>query len=143
MKIVHTSSPQDQATTLRLPLSSDWQQARQFEQEGEWEKAIKIYKRMLKTQPLNEKLYDRLMIIYRKNKNYQKEKEIINTAIRVYEKFYKENEKTTITKKVAAISKALLKSLQMTDARGRPSPQREPVKRWTKRKQWLLNRLNS
>lgn len=137
MKVAHTSNPQDQ------PITGDWQQARQFEQEGEWEKAIKIYRRMLKTQPLNEKLYDRLMIIYRKNKNYQKEREIINTAIRLYEKFFKENEKATVTKKVATISKALLKSLQMTDEKGRPSPQREPVKRWTKRKQWLQSRLGS
>ena len=137
MKIVHIPNQRDQA------IMDDWQRARQFEQEGEWEKAIRIYQRLLKTQPLNEKLYDRLMIIYRKTKNYQKEKEIITTAIRVYEKFYKENERTAVTKKVAVISKALLKSLQMMDEKGRPSPQREPVKRWTKRKQWLQNRLSS
>ncbi len=137
MKIVHIPNQRDQA------IMDDWQRARQFEQEGEWEKAIRIYQRLLKTQPLNEKLYDRLMIIYRKTKNYQKEKEIITTAIRVYEKFYKENERTAVTKKVAVISKALLRSLQMTDEKGRPSPQRETVKRWTKRKQWVQNRLRS
>ena len=137
MKIAHTSNQQEQLMT------DDWQQARQFEQEGEWDKAAKLYQRLLKTQPLNEKLYDRMMIIYRKTKNYQKEKQIINTAIRVYEKFYKEKERTMVTKKVAAISKALLKSLQMTDEKGRPAPQREPIKRWSKRKQWLLNRAGS
>ena len=139
MKIAHAADQQEQLT-LRLSLSGDWQQARQFEQEGEWDKAIKLYQRMLKKQPFNEKLYDRLMIIYRKTKNYSKEKKIIDTAIRVYEKFYKEKERTVVTKKVAAISKALLKSLQMTDEKGRPAPQREPIKRWSKRKRWLLNR---
>ena len=137
MKIAHTSNQQEQLMT------DDWQQARQFEQEGEWDKAAKLYQRLLKTQPLNEKLYDRMMIIYRKTKKYQKEKQIINTAIRVYEKFYKEKERTVVTKKVAAISKALLKSLQMTDEKGRPAPQREPIKRWSKRKHWLLNRAGS
>jgi tetratricopeptide (TPR) repeat protein len=137
MKIVHAANQQEQLIT------NDWQRARQFEQEGEWDKAIKLYQLMLKAQPFNEKLYDRLMIIYRKTKNYQKEKKIIDTAIRVYEKFYKEKERAVVTKKVAAISKALLKSLKMTDEKGRPAPQREPIKRWSKRKHWLLNRLGS
>jgi len=44
----------------------------------------------LKKDPLHTDAYDRLMIIYRKEKDYKKELSVINSGIKVFEKFYKD-----------------------------------------------------
>ena len=51
--------------------------ARQHEQDDEKEEAIALYLKILRRQPRNEKIYDRLMILYRKTRQPQKEMDII------------------------------------------------------------------
>lgn len=65
--------------------------------------AIKEYEEAIKNNPLEEKAYDRLMIVYRKEKNYIKELKIINTGIKAFQNFYKSRKSGS--KKIAEISK--------------------------------------
>ena len=52
--------------------------------------AIELYNEILKENPLQIHAYDRLMILYRQEKDYKKELSIIHRGIKTYEKFYKE-----------------------------------------------------
>ena len=51
--------------------------------------AIELYNQILKRDALQKHAYDRLMIIYRQEKNYKKELSVINSGIKTFEKFYK------------------------------------------------------
>lgn len=117
-------------------------QAKQFESNDEPEKAIALYQKVIKENPLNEQAYDRLMIIYRKNKDAKKEKDIINKAIKAYEEFYKNIPKVSQSKKIVSLSRAFMKSTGLTDNKGKLLYQKEPLARWNKRKRVVEKKLN-
>ena len=83
---------------------------------------------------MNEYAYDRLMIIYRKNKEYKKEKAVIIKAIKAFEQFYKSTSKAPRSKKIILLSKAFMKSTGLADKKGKLLYQKEPLARWNKRK---------
>ena len=94
--------------------------------------AIKDYEEAIKLNPLAEKAYDRLMIIYREEKDYKNELRIINAGIKSFENFYRS--KKSSSKKVAEISKMLNRSFGFTDKKGNAVYEPEPIARWKKRK---------
>jgi tetratricopeptide (TPR) repeat protein len=77
--------------------------AKEVEQSQEFEQAAEIYEQVLKKDALEAEAYDRLMIVYRKLKEYQKELEVIDRGIAAFEDHYKS--KVSTTKKVIEISK--------------------------------------
>ncbi len=93
---------------------------------------IKDYEEAIKRNPLTEKAYDRLMILYRKQKDYKKELQLINSGIKAFESFYKS--KKSGSKKIADISKKLNRSFGFTDKKGNAVYDPEPIARWKKRK---------
>ena len=94
--------------------------------------AIKDYEDAIKKNGLAEKAYDRLMILYRKEKDHKNELRIINAGIKAFEKFYKSRKSNS--KKVAEISKRLNLSFGFTDKKGEAVYDPEPIARWKKRK---------
>src|SRR5688500_513453 len=88
-------------------------EAREFESSDEIDKAIKLYQRAIKMEPHNEIPYNRLMILYRKQKNYEEELELINKGIKTFEEFYRKKSEKLISKhkSAAKLSDALAKSL--------------------------------
>lgn len=94
--------------------------------------AIKEYEEAIKKNALAEKAYDRLMIVYRKEKNYKKELRTINAGIKAFESFYKS--KKSCSKKIADISNKLNRSFGFTDRKGNTLYDPEPIARWKKRK---------
>lgn len=94
--------------------------------------AIKEYEKAIKKNALAEKAYDRLMILYRKEKNYKKELRIIIAGIKAFESFYRS--KKSRSKKIAEISKKLNRSFGFTDKKGKTLYDPEPITRWKKRK---------
>lgn len=94
--------------------------------------AIKNYEGSIKKDSLAEKAYDRLMIIYRKEKEYKNELRIINAGIKAFGEFYKSRKSRS--KKVAEISKKLNSSFGFTDKKGNAVYDPEPIARWKKRK---------
>jgi hypothetical protein len=112
-----------------------------LEHEGEWALAADAWKKVISVHPLKARAYDRLMIIYRKLKEYNKELKIINAAIRQFNKKHKDRQ-PSFSKKVNLLSRALLKATGLADKKGNNIYQPDEVSRWQKRKELLLKRIN-
>ena len=110
-------------------------EAKAAEDAGEPETAIGIYEQALQLDQLNEYAYNRLMIIYRKLKDKKKELQIINTAVKAYQKFYSSKKRTT--KSITEISNKLNKSFGLADKKGTALYTPEPIATWQKRKELL------
>jgi hypothetical protein len=108
--------------------------AKQAEENNELEQAAVLYEKVLQNDPIQQNVYDRLMIIYRKLKQYKLELKTINNGIKAYENYYKPKVRGAKAKKVEAISAALLRSTGLTDKKGNHLYDPEPIGKWKKRK---------
>ena len=99
------------------------------------------YEKIIRKDRYNEKAYDRLMIIYRKNKDYTKELKLIEAGIRAFIELFNKAVKRKPDQKTIRLSRALLKLTGLSDKKGNPIYQREPINKWTKRKSILLSRM--
>ncbi len=135
MKVVHKNpGAKDEA--------ANWlTRAKELEAQGELDKAAAAFEKAIKENPLNEYAYDRLMIIYRKNKEYKKEKAVIVAGVKAFRQFYKSMEKRHASKKVVSLSNALLKATGLADKKGKPLYEKEPLERWNKRMQIVVKKL--
>ncbi len=111
-------------------------QAKEAELASDIEKAIRYYEKATRLKPLEPFAYNRLMIIYRKGKNYTAE---LNTIKRGIEKILQEKQKreknfNTKHKKAARLSKTLLKVLGLAGSKDTDTAYSEPVNTWQKRK---------
>lgn len=134
MKVVHSNREVPET-------DDDWlSHALEHEEEGEWEEAATAYEKLLKRSPRNEKIFDRLMIMYRKLKNYKKELATIDNAIQAFE-IRQDTGRKPIDKKISRISNALLKATGLMNKKGGNLYQPGPVARWEKRKETVMKRL--
>ena len=122
-----------------VTLKQTIKEAQQAEEKEDISLAIKDYEEAIQKNPLAERAYDRLMILYRKDKNYKKELQLINSGIKAFEKFYKSRKSNS--KKIADISKKLNRSFGFTDKKGNAVYDPEPIARWKKRKITVEKRL--
>ncbi len=97
------------------------------------------YENIVKKNPHQQKAYERLMVLYRQQKEYKKELHIINTAIKVFEKLY--TSPKSKGKEVAAISKQLNRALGLVDKKGKALFEQEPLSTWRKRREIVLKKL--
>ena len=102
--------------------------------------AIQLYRQVLKMDSMQIPAYDALMKIYRQEKAYKKELAIINSGIKVYEKYYKDHSGKH-TKEVKAISEKLNKSFGLVDKKGTKLYNPEPIGRWQSRKEIVNKKL--
>ena len=116
--------------------------ANELERNGELDEAASLYEKIIIAEPNRETAYNRLMIILRKQKKYKKELALINKGVKAFKKFYDPGSKKPFNKKVEQISQALLKSTGLADKKGAPLFQKEPIGRWTRRKQIVEKKLN-
>jgi tetratricopeptide (TPR) repeat protein len=135
MKVVHNSR--------KDPLSARelLERAKELEQENEPAQAAELYEKVIKSDPKNEFVYDRLMIIYRKEKEYKKELAIIKAGIKKFEEIHQSYIKLTPSKRITDLSKKLLKATGLADKKGRPLHDREPIARWRKRKEVVEKKI--
>lgn len=116
--------------------------AKQLEKQGDFEEAIAVYEKIIKKNPVNEYVYNRLMIIHRKNKKYKKEKAVIDAAIKAFQQLYSKSLRLSPTSKVKALSKQILKATGLADkTTGKLLYEREPLYRWNKRRELLLRKI--
>jgi tetratricopeptide (TPR) repeat protein len=117
--------------------------AMQKEKDGDLSGAEKAYLKILGTSPTAYKVYDRLMVIYRKQKEYRKELAIIGKAIKVFETNLLANQKEWITRHKAAarLSKSLAISLGVMDKKGLPVTADPMLEKWQKRKELVHKRI--
>ena len=118
------------------------QQAATAEKNDDLELAEELYKKQLDQKAFNEFIYKRLMIIYRKQKRYKEELDIINKGLEHFEedRTNKLTEKNT-SASVKRLSNSLNKSLGLTDNKGKLLYEPEPVPSWKKRKAIVQKKL--
>lgn len=138
MKVAHKNRKVDTIADI----STDWKAAgSQMENEGDNKNAIKLYEAMLKKQMHNAYIYDRLMILYRKEKNYKKELSIITSAIKKFTELLQPR-KNSHSKKIANLSRSILHSVGLATKKGQALYQPQPIARWEKRKKITLKKIH-
>jgi len=60
-------------------------QAKVLEADGEIDEAMEVYQRVLKNDPLNETAISRLLVLYRRRKEYKQELALLRSALSAYE----------------------------------------------------------
>jgi tetratricopeptide (TPR) repeat protein len=118
------------------------QQAATAEKNDDLELAEKLYKKQMKQKAFNAFVYTRLMIIYRKQKKYQEELEIINKGIQHFKEHQeKHSASKTSNAAIKKLSNSLNKSLGLTDKKGNFLYEPEPLPAWKKRKATVEKKL--
>lgn len=115
-------------------------EAKEAENTENIEDAVRLYQEAMSTDQLNEHAYNRLMMLFRKQKNYKKELGIINEGIKVFEKYY-ESRIPNKSKTIIAISNKLNKSFGLADKKGNKIYSPEPIAKWKKRKLIVEKRI--
>ena len=108
-----------------------WNLAKQHEEDNDWEAAATIYKQIQKKQPHHQKVYDRLMMVYRKQKAFKKEYTLIKEAISVFQKHYQPRKNNS--PRISKLSSALMKATGLVDKKGESAFHPEPINKWQKR----------
>jgi tetratricopeptide (TPR) repeat protein len=124
----------------KLSIADLISKASEEEKADESSRAIELYNQVLITDPLQAHAYDRLMILYRQQKNYKKELSIINSGIKAFEKFFKE-QRGKPSKKISELSEKLNKAFHLVDKKGNSLYTPEPISRWQKRKKTVEKKL--
>ena len=114
--------------------------AKYKEREGNLDEAAKVYETIIKYHPANEYSYNRLMMIYRKNKDYRNELRVINEGIRIFQELYTPSS-VGKHKNVIKLSRQLSMLTGLTDKKGKSLYEPEPIGKWKKRKLVVLKKL--
>lgn len=127
----------------RISFKETIEAAREHETAGEYKEAESLYLKILTKIPANIESLERLMIIYRKQKLYNKELAIIRKAIKSYLEYAASHTKEMLSenKKAAILSKKLARQLGMIDQRGRPVDDDEIIIKWRRREGVVLKKL--
>jgi tetratricopeptide (TPR) repeat protein len=117
--------------------------ARVAEQEGRPEEAERLYTEAIKNDPLEVTAYHRLMVYYRRQKDYKQEQAIIQAAIAAHQRHAQERHQTWLqqNKQTARTARALVKSLGLVDKKGIPKVENLQLEAWRKRLQLVRKRL--
>ena len=87
-------------------------QAKEAEEDGNIDEATSLYEKAIKQRPMLEQPYNRLMVIYRKKKQYKQELRVLNKALELYITHHdKKKEALMRLNKVRQLSNALLKAV--------------------------------
>ena len=135
MKVVHRNK---EAGLSRV---EQMREARELEADNHLEEAAKAYERILKWHEDNEEARDRLMIVYRKLREYKKELDTVNHGLSVFRELH--SHKSHPNKKVNQLSLALLKATGLADKKGKHIYEPEPIGRWEKRRAVVLKKIKS
>jgi len=128
---------------LALKVEERNNEARQAEQAGHLQKAVKLYEQNIKEDYVDEYAFERLMIIYRKQKEYKDELRVINRGIDLFEYSLKEHLKQTLSrhidgKKLETLSNAILKK---TGSKTQQPHFPDPIDKWMKRREIVKQKL--
>jgi len=130
---------------LALKVEERNQAAREAEKDDDLNKAIRFYEQNIREDYADKFAFERLMIIYRKHKEYENELRVIQRGIEVFQKKFKERVKHSLArrvsdKKIEQLSNAIIKiSGQKKEALHFP----DPVDKWLKRKEIVEKKLRN
>ena len=112
---------------------------------GDPNKAVRFYEQNIREDYADKFAFERLMIIYRKQKEYKNELRVIKRGIEVFQKKFKERVKHSLArrvsdKKLEQLSNAIIKiSGQKKEELHFP----DPVDKWLKRKEIVEKKLRN
>src|SRR5437762_9870818 len=129
---------------LALEVKDRNNEARLAEQDNDLNKAVKLYEKNILEDYADEFAFERLMIIYRKQKEYEKELRVIERGIEVFKQSLKEHLKHSLSrhvdgKKLEQLSNAILKK---TGSKKEDLHFPDPIDKWIKRKEIVEQKLN-
>ena len=105
------------------------------------ELAIKEYKRIALANPTSEEAFNRLMILFRKQKQTKDEIYWIDKAI---DNFQRRSQKQSIraNSNIARLSRSIAHSTGLSDKKGNPLYLPPPLDKWHKRRELLKKRMD-
>ena len=129
---------------LALKIEQRNKDAQRAEQDNHIDKAIQLYEQNIKENYADEFAFERLMILYRKEKEYKEELRVIRRGIEVFKQSMKEHLKHSLSrhvdsKKLEQLSNAILKKT------GSKKPEvhfPDPVDKWIKREEIVKQKLH-
>lgn len=129
----------------KLSVTAMMSPGRRLERESGPAAAIEQYLALIKKFPLHIDAYTRLMILYRKQKEYRKELLLINKAIKIYKKSIADQQREWIRehREMAKISKPLAISLGLVDINGLPVHEDEVLDMWKRRRELVAKKLKA
>lgn len=116
------------------------EKARWMEVNGRLQQAAKLYGKLVKLHPFREENYSRLIIIYRKQKDYKNELRVINLGIKNFKEYYTPSFAGKDTR-IIRLSRQLNKMVGLTDKKGNSVYEAGPIGKWKKRKELVLKKL--
>jgi tetratricopeptide (TPR) repeat protein len=118
-------------------------EAKEAESQGDNDRAVTLYQQAVKNDPLEEQAWQRLMVLHRKQKDYNGELKIINLALKAYETHSREVQQQWLqkNKKAAPLIKSLAKSLGLMNSNGVMIDHNPILDKWIHRKEWVKARL--
>lgn len=135
-------NPREKAP-LKLPSKDDrLGMAKYLEQTGKTKEAVQLYEKLIKAERFREFTYNRLMMIYRKNKDYKNELRIINAGIKTFQDLYMPTA-TGRHSAIISLSKKLNVLIGLTDKKGRNLSDMEPIAKWKKRRLVVLQKMKA
>lgn len=118
------------------------QQAAAAEKNGDLELAEELYKQEIDEKAFNASVYTRLMIVYRKQKKYKEELQLINKALQHFKEYNNNLSAHKLSNAaIKKLSKSLNKSLGLIDKKGNALYEPEPIPTWKKRKATVEKKL--
>ena len=122
--------------------------AAQAEAAGDTEKAIELYEKSIKNDTLTTTPYDRLLVLYRKLKQYADELRVLKKGIAIFTQRQNNQLKQAFShakrkRHVQNLGMKLAKSLGAIDRKGQSTYQPEPLGKWLKRKAVVEKRLKN
>ena len=105
---------------------------------------LEEYREQVKKGVFSTLPYERLMIHYRKEKEYAEELKVIKKGVDTFKKFYSKLQQSSIKKqksKIAELSRKFSKSTGLTDKKGNDTYLPEPLPRWIKRQSVVEQKL--
>jgi tetratricopeptide (TPR) repeat protein len=117
--------------------------AKLLEAEGDTEQAAALYEDAIRQKPFETVPYERLMVYYRKQKNYEAELKVIKKALSVFLEHYEKKPEKLMGKdpRLIRLSKALLKTVNKNHNSEVYYP--EPIPKWTRRKETVEKKLGT
>ena len=130
---------------LALKVEERNKAAREAEEDGDFNKAVRFYEQNIREDYADKVAFERLMIIYRKDKEYKNELRVIRRGIEVFQKKFKERVKHSLAprvsdKKLEQLSNAIIK---ISGQKKEQLPFPDPIDKWVKRKEIVEKKLTN
>lgn len=131
--------------TEKIAEAENNQSAAEAEASGDIDLAISLYEKNIKRGMADSVPFDRLLVLYRKQKRYKDELRVINKGIEVFSKQMEKQQQQMLSgrnkSQLKRLSARFGKKVGLVNKKGNDVYVPAPVSRWLKRKEVVQKRL--